>query len=145
MDKHFTKELFDATYTRPQQPPVVPWQKNLDLMMLVEDFGVFSPLVPGGRMLIPAGTRTNGASIPRPFRWFIGQPFNPRFLKGVIPHDFLWVNNIGERDDADLLMLVLLAKNEVKPWRRNSMFWGVQSPIGTRKWNDLEAKRRAER
>jgi len=69
--------------------------------------------LPGGKLAISVGTRTDGASIPRPFRWIIGQPLTPKFWRASLIHDYLYANRIGSQKDADDIFLDLLKKDGV--------------------------------
>jgi hypothetical protein len=83
-------------------------------------------LLQGGSRIIPPGTLTDGASIPRPFRWFVGQPFDPRFWRASLIHDVLYREEVGRRVDADRIYTDYLRQDGVGKTRRLLMWIGLR-------------------
>jgi hypothetical protein len=84
------------------------------------------PLLEGGCVSVAAGTLTDGASIPRPFRWFLGQPLETKFWRASLIHDVLYEREIGRRVDADQVFLDFLKEDDVGKVRRSLMWFGVR-------------------
>jgi len=82
----------------------------------------------GVTLMIPKGTRTDGASIPRFFWRVIGDPMNTDYVEAVVLHDFLWREAIQGRTTfrpANRLFREALAELGVTPWRRRLMWAAV--------------------
>lgn len=108
------------------QPLFRGYTPNLDLNELRLDVDYRHPLLPTGNVVVPCGYTTDGASIPRGFRWILGQPFWPRFQLATLLHDYLYTYTYGKRADADWLMFLLLHQNGVGEMRCNVMYRGVR-------------------
>jgi len=80
---------------------------------------------------VPAGTESDGASIP----WGLRSVFNPYgvFLKSAILHDYLYQQGKTTRKLADQLFKRAMKSQRVK-WRRPLMFAGVRAG-GWTIWN----------
>lgn len=87
----------------------------------------------GGSLTVPMGFSTDGASIPRPFRWIIGQPLSPRFWRASLIHDYLYQERLGKQKDADDILLDLLEKDGVGKIRRYLM-WAALRGFGWIWW-----------
>lgn len=65
---------------------VARWADNGRDMILIESFEFVAP--DGQRWPVPAGATVNGASIPRIFWSLIGGPFEGRYRKASVVHDY---------------------------------------------------------
>ena len=64
-------------------------------------------------ILVPEGFVTDGASIPRIFWRLIGSPFQPRYMRAALVHDFLYKNGLLTRRKADDIFRAFLLADEV--------------------------------
>ncbi|MCV6625854.1 MAG: DUF1353 domain-containing protein [Cellvibrionaceae bacterium] len=74
---------------------------------------------------IPAGFESDGASVPRPF-W----PIIPRvgkYLTASIVHDWMYVNAIGTKREADRLFKLNMQRAGVSRWRVWLMYLSVKT------------------
>jgi hypothetical protein len=110
-----------------------PDPENLRIVRVCTDVIYFSNLLPGNQLVVPAGAYTDGASIPRPFRWLVGQPFWPPFWKGTLLHDMMYRKQIASQKTADLLLRELLRQNGVGRLRRGLM-WAALRLAGWYYW-----------
>jgi hypothetical protein len=75
---------------------------------------------------VPAGSRTDGASIPR-FAWsIIGHPFNGEYRNAAIVHDFCYRTGWKTRALADKVFLDGMEELGAEPWRRRTMYMAVR-------------------
>jgi len=101
---------------------------------LEQEFGVKIGL--RTELTCPAGTRTDGASIPRFFWRLIGPPMTGPYRKAAVVHDagyggtLVWKEfqlPVGyARKHVDRLFLVLMKWLGVKAWRRWAMYLAVR-------------------
>jgi hypothetical protein len=77
----------------------------------------------GTRYVIPEGTYTDFASIPRGFRWLISRV--GKYGKAAVAHDYWCKHKIIPRKEADRLFLEAMKRLGVWKWRRWSMWAGV--------------------
>jgi len=110
----------------PRFPTYTVFDQNPSLAVTVESIRYVHEQLPNGEITIPAGTTTDGASIPRPFRWIVGQPLNTRFWRASLLHDVLYRDEIGKRADADDVFLDYLRIDGVGKIRRSLMWLGVR-------------------
>ncbi len=100
--------------------------------------------VGGGTVLTaPAGTRTDGASIPRFFWRFIGPPMTGRYRQAAVIHDAAYTGVLKwhingaltpyDRKSADALFLKLMEALGVPWWRRKLMYTAVRC-FGAKRW-----------
>lgn len=103
---------------------------------LVEDFRYFSSL---GTICVPAGTETDGASIPRAF-WNILEPFGEYFGAAVI-HDFLYspVNHEFDRWEADIIFKEAMFNAGV-PWQKREIIYHAVRIFGARSFRGQPPK-----
>ena len=73
----------------------------------------------------PGGFETDFASVPRLF-WRIVPPGGP-YAGATVVHDWLYLNRIGNRKDADRVFLEGMKAAGVSAWRRNIMFRAVRT------------------
>jgi len=98
---------------------VAPWRpafrqsaRRPDIKESVENVVVKCSALPGGELVIKAGTTTDGASWPWWVpRWVLGDPFHPLNELGSFVHDKLYAEKIGDQRIAEALFVVIgLAK-----------------------------------
>lgn len=87
-------KLFFNLFIKPKKelkicPSIKPYlhDKNMKLFELIEGFVVAD-------LYIPAGSLTDGASIPPVFWSLLGHPFSPPFIAYAIAHDYMYQNAI---------------------------------------------------
>ena len=82
------------------------------------------------RVVVPAGYRFDGASIPRWLWWLIGSPFEPDLMLAACVHDW-YCDHTAEsyqtRVIGDAVFFALLTRAGVPRWRRILMYLGVRS------------------
>jgi len=93
----------------------------------------------------PAGTRTDGASIPRFFWRFIGPPMTGRYRQAAVIHDAAYTGLLQwrvngsvieyDRESADTLFLQLMEALGVSWWRRRLMYAAVRW-FGAKRWTE---------
>ena len=110
----------------PMYPTYTVYARDPSLAITTEAVRFVHEQLEGGELIIPSGTLTDGASIPRPFRWIIGQPLNTRFWRGSLIHDVLYDQEIGSRSDADDIFYDYLKLDGVGKIRRMLMWIGVR-------------------
>lgn len=77
-----------------------------------------------GKVRIPIGFLTDGASIPLGLRWLF--PFGGKKMLAAIVHDYLYGANICTKEEADLVFKELMVYRGVEPWRIKAMYIGVK-------------------
>ena len=92
-------------------------------------------LTPGVYSRIEAGFIFNGASIPRLVWPLIGSPMTGKYVRAALVHDDAYENKrvfIGGqpipifRRSADDTMLMLMKRDEVWRWRRNTIYLAIR-------------------
>ena len=87
------------------------------VFFVVEDYTLE---VNGVSWLIPAGTKTNGASIPRPLRWLL-PAFHPHYTEASVLHDLLVGEWTGKPlvcwGEAANLMATVMRGSEAPEWK----------------------------
>ena len=97
---------------------------------------VISPAADGSRyvlcrdmdyfgVVIPAGFEFDGARIPR-FFWRCATPFEPRLIRAACGHDYMYVNAIWTKADADRLFREALIIDGVPRWLAGIMHKAVR-------------------
>ncbi len=77
---------------------------------LVEDFTIIHAQQ---TICIPAFFQYDGASIPSPIWPAIGTPFNPRFMRAALFHDWLYYTHLLTREQADSFFYDILLQDGV--------------------------------
>jgi hypothetical protein len=91
----------------------------------------------GRQVLVPAGFEFDGASIP-PILWpIIGNPFDPKFCRAALLHDWLYSSHLIDRRAADKAFLAALIEDGVNEWRAQAMYSAVRAG-GLTSWDDSE-------
>jgi hypothetical protein len=90
-----------------------------------------------GRVLyIPAGFKSDGASVPKFFWRWVFPPGDSRALKAAIAHDFVYRNHPQgwDKDSADKMFYDILRENKVPFLNAKRAYWGVRL-FGSSSWN----------
>lgn len=82
-----------------------------------------------GTITVPAHTRSDGASVPRPF-WSILDPFGPHFAAAII-HDFLYSKQSTElycfdRKESDEIFLEAMGRSGIGFAARQVIYGSVR-------------------
>ena len=80
---------------------------------------------PLGRIVVPKGFESDGCSLPRFFWRMIGHPFDMRYLREAILHDWLYRYQPCDRRTADKIFREAMA-GSVCPGRRRMIYWGLR-------------------
>jgi hypothetical protein len=92
-------------------------------------YALYYPIVfyaGGNKFVIPAGFRTDGASIPRPAWITTGTPFDPRHIRAAIYHDYLYQAGAIPRIRADILFRSTLLADGVSGYQAGKMYWALR-------------------
>ncbi|MDP6546128.1 MAG: DUF1353 domain-containing protein [Phycisphaerae bacterium] len=99
----------------------------------------------GTTLIAPAGTTTDGASIPRFFWRLIGPPMTGRYRQAAVIHDAGYTGDLQWRIDGalreydrkamDALFERLMKALGVSWWRRRMMYLAVRW-FGAKHWTD---------
>lgn len=103
---------------------------TIDVRQLDDKYWMtLAPLVYQGktqRFVVPEGQRTDFASVPRPFVWFL--PRYGRYTKAAVLHDYLWSVAVPAglltRADADGIFRRAMRELEV-PFLRRWIMWAA--------------------
>jgi len=103
---------------------------TIDVRQLDDKYWMtLKPLVYQGgtqRFVVPEGHRTDFASVPRPFVWFL--PRYGRYTKAAVLHDYLWSTAVPAglltRADADGIFRRAMRELEV-PFLRRWIMWAA--------------------
>lgn len=94
-----------------------------------------------GKVTVPGGFETDGASIPR-FAWLTtGTPFDPRHIRAAVAHDHMYRVNGVTRLEADKIFRAILLEDGVAPYQAWKMFLALR--VGG--WVAWRRYRRGER
>lgn len=72
--------------------------------------------------VVPAGTTTDFASVPRMFTWLV--PTSGKYTKAAVLHDYLCETGLVPRNDADGVFRRVLRESDV-PTVRRYVIWGA--------------------
>lgn len=92
---------------------------------------VREPLVcetPYGRIVVPKGFETDGASVPR-MLWRLFPPFDGDYDAAAVLHDYAYRNGtklVLDRDEADQLLLQGMVATDTAVWKRTLIYYGVR-------------------
>jgi hypothetical protein len=76
-------------------------------------------------IIIPKGFNTNFASTPR-IIWSILPPWDSRYGKPAILHDYLYYSNLYTKRESDLIFFEAMKNQNVSKWKRYSMYYAVK-------------------
>jgi len=94
---------------------------------------------------VPQYFQFDGASIPMAAWQIIGTPFNPKFMRPAVVHDWLYHTHQVDMDDANEIFYRLLKSNDVNPVKATLMYEAVKVG-GAWYWdNDDEDKKYLKR
>lgn len=85
-----------------------------------------------GRIVVPAGTVTDFASIPR-FFWRLLPPWDIH-RRAAIVHDYLYSTQTHPKEIADKVFLEAMQALNVPAWKAQAMYRAVQW-FGFKAWN----------
>jgi hypothetical protein len=102
-----------------------------DLYELVEDATV---TFLGVALVVAAGFKYDGASIPRMLWIPIGSPYHPGFMRGALFHDSLYRSHVQPKDFADKLFHALLLEDGIGEVAALEMYTAVHL-FGQTFWN----------
>jgi hypothetical protein len=100
--------------------------KNGRSARLLEDITIETP---AGKITIPAGFKTDFASVPRAF-WSIIPPWG-KYSEAALVHDYLYsaaskaIKSMS-RKEADDIFLELMKEAGVPWWQRQAIYWAVR-------------------
>lgn len=99
-----------------------------------------------GRIEVPIGFQSDGCSMPGLFWWSFGHPFDMKFLREAILHDWLYATQPCDRKTADMVFRDELKKaGKLSAIRRGLIYRGLRLG-GWAAWNQhSEAIKRAEK
>lgn len=83
-------------------------------------------------VVVKTGFVTDLASIPRIF-WNLLPPFG-RYSAAAVIHDYLYQAHEHTRAHADAVFLASMMDLQVRPWKRQTMYWAVRV-FGSRAWS----------
>jgi len=116
------------------------YQLTQNFAFVVRDSGVMV------RVVVPAGTVTDFASIPRPL-WWLYPPDGP-WAEAAVIHDWLYSRGLLSRFLSDAIFREAMARYGVPWWRRAILYYAVRlfggRHYGGEGWR-LEAGDRRER
>lgn len=90
-----------------------------------------------GTIIVPAGTVTDFASVPR-FFWRIISPVDNDVRMAAIIHDHLYTDQAWTKKVADLIFKEALIANGAPVWKATAMYQAVKW-CGGKAWNDHKA------
>lgn len=76
------------------------------------------------KILVPVGFETDLGSVPGIFRWLIS-PGDGSCAAAFVLHDYLCVITNFSRVVTDAVLFEALTALNVKPWKKNLIFYGV--------------------
>lgn len=79
-----------------------------------------------GRIKVPRNFITDGASIPKIFYSIIGTPWNGKYSKAAVIHDYFYKEQPISRKRADYVFYEAMKTLGVPLWKRKAMYWGVR-------------------
>ena len=122
-----TKLIFEDEHGLPfiLHQPLVYWTK------------VGAPAGKINKITVPAGFKTDMASIPR-FFWRVLPPIG-RYDKAAVVHDYLYHFNGVTRKQADDILLEAMHVLKVVNWQCNVIYGGVRVG-GGKPWNEYRQK-----
>jgi hypothetical protein len=68
-------------------------------------------------MVIPKGTKWDGASIPKLFRNILGSPKSPEYIKASLLHDWIYRYHELPKYHGDIIFAYELLKEKTPVWK----------------------------
>lgn len=82
----------------------------------------------GKQYVVPAGTLSDGMSVPRALWGILSPCYDPVTLAPSVVHDYLYAHSeICTREEADTWYRDELLKAGFPPWKAKIVFWGVRA------------------
>ena len=103
---------------------IIPYKKTVIEWEVYKDFG-YKDRELDITIVVPKGSRTDFASIPRIF-WSILPPWYPTYGEAAVIHDYLYRHGLYNRKAADIVFLHAMKELNVVKWKRTVMFWAVR-------------------
>ena len=103
------------------QPHIKPFAH--DCFILMSDFYYQDEHI---NLVINAGFKYDGASIPRFFWRFVGGKFMPRFQRGAVVHDMLYNKNLLDRKICDKIFKKILIEDGCSKALANTMYMALR-------------------
>ncbi len=106
----------------------IEYVKGTRMRMILETYRIQMPeWFPLTELVIPAGYRTDLASIPRPVWWLI-DPADPRIRRASIAHDFCYnqCSHLVTKDEADRLLVEACALDGMSWPMRQAVYYSVK-------------------
>jgi len=113
---------------------IVNFGKSSREMTVVKAFSFFDSL--GREWRVPAGTHTDGASIPRVLWTVFGGPFEGKWRRAAIVHDYYCDTHLMPRDQVNSMFYEALLVDGVNVLTAKTMYAAVS--IGAPPW-DMQA------
>ncbi len=91
----------------------------------------------GRGLIVPAGFKSDGASVPE-FLWSTVSPaIDPRTVRGAVAHDYVYRHHPEgwTRADADNMFYDLIREDGLGWWRAQKCYWGVRL-FGGKAWEE---------
>ena len=111
-------------------PILVSLQQDGKSAILVKEIKV--KLRNGYRIIVPAGFKTDFASVPRIF-WSVISPIGKGYTSAAIVHDYLYSTHQVTKKEADNIFLWLMQRDGVSYLKRYAMYWSVRL-FGGKAW-----------
>ncbi len=99
-------------------------------------FTLLEPLI-CGRITVPAGFKSDGASVPRLFWRIVFPPGDQKALRAAFVHDYLYRTHpeYWDKKTADELFYYMLVNDGVSRFSASLAYWGVRL-FGGRAWKN---------
>ena len=102
-------------------PVETRWENDGVTMVLLNELRYTDPY--GQVWVAPAGSRVNGASIPRPFWSIIGGPFEGKYRNASVLHDVAYEEQKVSPQEADLMFYNAMRCSGVNPVTAKTMYY----------------------
>lgn len=112
--------------------PVIELQPDGVNVVVLEPFTYHDP--DGKAWTVPAGTVSDGASIPRPLWTLIGSPLTGKYRRIALVHDYLYRSQVTTKDVADRVLLDGMRCDGCDEQLANTIYEGVHLG-GMPSWN----------
>lgn len=95
-----------------------------------------------GPITVPAGFESDGCSMPRYFWRLFGHPFDMRYLREAILHDWLyWMQSFSRAESDDIFRISLHISGRLAEWRIEAINFGLRL-FGWYAWHANRRQRR---
>jgi hypothetical protein len=100
------------------------WENDGVTMVLLNELRYTDPY--GKVWVAPAGSRVDGASIPRPFWTIIGGPFEGKYRNASVLHDVAYDEQKVSPEEADLMFYNAMRASGVGPVTAKTMYYSLK-------------------